>query len=70
MMGLDYTAFVERAHQQKLAIRWANGFAQLADSLTKGGEQRQLDLYYEIGHRWRITYDEEFASGRKRAANG
>ena len=69
MTGLDYTAFVERANQRKLAIRLANGFAQLANSLTKGGEQRQLDFHHEIGHRWRITYDEEFTSGQKRAAN-
>ena len=65
MMGLDYAAFVERADERELDIRWVNGLAQLANSLTKGGEQRQLDLYYEIGHRWRITYDAEFASGAR-----
>ena len=70
MIGIDNQAFVERAAQRALELCWANGFAQLANSLTQGSEQRQLDLYYDIGHRWWNTYDEEFASGRKRAARG
>eukprot|EP00974_Lingulodinium_polyedra_P012740 1234952-Lingulodinium_polyedra.AAC.1 len=69
-MGLDYQAFNERAAERKLEMRWVNGLAQLANSLTKPGEQRQLDLYYDLKHRWRITYDEAYESGRRRAAQG
>ena len=42
----------------------------MANSLTKGNEYHQLDHYFSRGGRYRITYDPNFMSARKRKAKG
>ena len=51
-------------------LRWVNGEAQLANSWTKMDEQHQVMNFYQLGHRWRITYDQTMTSGRKRKSQG
>ena len=53
-----------------LDIRWVSGDAQLANSLTKGSEPQQYDLFLRMQHQWRIVYDPGMTSGRKRKQAG
>ncbi|CAE7896434.1 unnamed protein product, partial [Symbiodinium sp. KB8] len=45
-----------------LAIRWVHSEAQLANSLTKVGNCREVELYYKMRHQWRIVEDEQMRS--------
>eukprot|EP00439_Symbiodinium_sp_Y106_P029505 s2527_g3.t1 len=65
MMGLK-----ESQYQTDLAIRWVHSEAQLANSLTKQGGGREIEMYYQMGHRWRIVEDEQMRSARKRKQEG
>ena len=42
----------------------------LANSLTKGHEKWQLELYFRNGCRWRVVYDEKFESAKRRKKKG
>ena len=47
-----------------------NGDAQLVTSLIKNHEQAQLNLFYKLGGRWRLVYDDTYTSARKRRQAG
>lgn len=47
-------------------LLWVNGHAMLANSLTKIQEKSQLMLYIQMGYRWKVVYDDEMMSGKKR----
>ena len=51
-------------------IRWVNGDSQLSNSLTKDTEPHQLFLFMARNGRWRIVFDQEILSGKKRKALG
>ena len=51
-------------------ILWVNGNAMLANSLTKPQEKSQLMLYVHMGFRWKVIYDENMMSGKKRTRLG
>ncbi|CAE7858507.1 unnamed protein product [Symbiodinium microadriaticum] len=51
-------------------LRWVNGDSQLANSLTKETELHQLFEYHRRKGQWRIVYDPELVSGRKRKQMG
>ena len=70
MIGVDLAKVQESCAETSLEIRWVNGDAQLANSLTKGQEQAQLNLFYKLGGRWRLVYDETYTSAKKRKKNG
>ncbi|CAE7224831.1 RE1 [Symbiodinium sp. KB8] len=53
-----------------LSIRWVHSEAQLANSLTKVGNCRELELYYKMRHQWRIVEDDQMRSARKRKQEG
>lgn len=53
-----------------VAVRWVNGDSQLANSLTKDSEPQQLMLFNSRNGRWKIVYDDECLSGRKRKSLG
>ncbi|CAE6916941.1 RE1 [Symbiodinium sp. CCMP2592] len=53
-----------------LMLRWVNGDSQLANSLTKETELHQLFEYHRRKGQWRIVYDPELLSGRKRKQLG
>ena len=56
-----------RTHVQ---VRWVHSEAQLANALTKGGTNRELELFYRMRHCWRIVEDPEMQSARKRKSKG
>ena len=70
MIGVDLAKLQESCSRTDLKIRWVNGDAQLANSLTKSHEQAQLNLFYKLGGRWRLVYDETYTSARKRRQAG
>ena len=49
-------------------IRWVHGEAQLANGLTKGNEFKQCQMFYSMGHAWRLVEDVERASARRRVS--
>ena len=70
MIGVDLAKLQEGCARTDLKIRWVNGDAQLANSLTKGHEQAQLNLFNKLGGRWRLVYDETYTSARGRKQAG
>ena len=70
MAGLDLKVLKQVCYQRGTSIRWVHGDAMLANTLTKSGKDHQMNMYYEKGHRYRITYDPSFLSARKRKAAG
>lgn len=51
-------------------VRWVNGDSQLSNSFTKESEPHQIFLFMSRNGRWRIVYDQDAISGRKRKALG
>ena len=54
----------------KVQVRWVHSEAQLANSLTKAKEMRQLNLYYDMKQSWCIVEDSYMSSARKRKQQG
>jgi len=67
---LEALCLKEALNECGVNIRWVNGESQLANSLTKADEPQQLDLFRRMGLRWKIIYDPEMLSGRKRRQAG
>ena len=51
-------------------VCWVNGDGQLANSLTKENENHQVMLFLHRNCQWRIVYDEELMSGKRRKQLG
>lgn len=59
-------------HSQKvnhLNLRWVHSEAQMGNSLTKA-TGKEIEMFYQLGHRWRIVSDSQMRSARKRKQNG
>ena len=41
----------------------------MSNALTKSGD-KELDLFYQMGHRWRIVHDPKVMSAKKRKSQG
>ena len=70
MIGVELSKLQESCARTDLKLRWVNEDAQLANSLIKSHEQAQLNLFYKLGGRWRLVYDESYTSARKRRQAG
>ena len=62
--GYELTIAVSRAIRSLTQLRWVNGGAQLADSLTKADRKIMLQFLSQRQH-WRLIYDDKFVSGRR-----
>ena len=60
----------ESMQSTHLHVRWVNGDSQLANSLTKENELHQYFEFLRREGQWRIVYDPELLSGRKRKQLG
>ena len=60
----------ESMNATQMKLRWVNGDSQLANSLTKDSEPHQIFEYHRRLGQWRIVYDPELFSGRKRRQLG
>jgi hypothetical protein len=68
--NIELLGLKESQQATGLKIRWVHSEAQLANGLTKSGSAKELELFYRMGHRWRIVEDEEMLSARKRKTAG
>lgn len=67
---LESLCLKESMNWAKTQLRWVNGDSQLANSLTKPTEPHQCLLFSSRNCRWRIVYDSELMSGRRRKNQG
>ena len=56
--------------RSQLQIRWVNAQAMLANSLTKVGEDYQMNRFVACNQRWKIVDGPEMFSGRRRQQKG
>ena len=64
--SIELLSVKEAQQRTGLLMRWVHSEAQLANSLTKQGGQREYDLYSKMGHRWRLVEDETMMSAKRR----
>ena len=67
---IEALALKDSSEESGTELRWVHSDAQLGNSLTKPTEKGQLQLFFKLGQRWRIVYDENMRSARKRKAVG
>ena len=67
---LELLSLKAAQNRNRVTIRWVHGEAQLSNGLTKGGEYKQFELFYSMGHQWRLVEDVERASARRRKELG
>ena len=70
--GLEALSLKRSLVETRSGLRWTHSAAQLADCMTKEGEEAQkpFELLKRRGWKWRLVYDPSFTSARKRAQNG
>ena len=68
--NIELLSLKEAQHRTKVLVRWVHSEAQLGNALTKAGGGRELELYYKMGHRWRIVEDSQMRSARRRRTDG
>ena len=70
--GLEALLLKRSLVETQCGLRWTHSAAQLADCMTKGGEeaQKSFKLRNCRGWKWRLVYDPSFTSARKRAQKG
>ena len=52
-----------------LILRWVHSEAQLGNSLTKGNT-KELEMFYNLKHHWRLVSDENMMPARRRKLQG
>ncbi|CAE6958741.1 RE1 [Symbiodinium sp. CCMP2592] len=67
---IELLSLKEAQARTKVQVRWVHSEAQLANSLTKCGGSKEIELFYKMGSSWRIVEDEKMRSARKRKAEG
>ena len=66
----ELLALKESQNQTDLVVRWVHSDAQLANTLTKRGEEHQVNRFIAMNQQWRIVDDPNMFSGKKRKAKG
>ena len=64
--SIELLTVKESQENTAVGLRWVHSEAQLANSLTKAGGYREYELYYKMGHRWRLVEDEAMMSAKRR----
>ena len=64
--SLELLSLKESQANTRVQVRWVHSEAQLANSLTKAGGSREYELYYKMGHQWRLVEDESMMSAKRR----
>ena len=67
---IEALALKDSSTESGTMLRWVHSDAQLANSLTKPSEKQQLLLFFQLNQSWRIIYDEQMKSARRRKADG
>ena len=63
--GYELTLAVNQSRMIGSQLRWVNGLAQLADSMTKSGARKTFLQFLAQGQRWSVVDDPKFTVGRK-----
>ena len=66
--SIELLAVKESQNNTRVEMRWVHSEAQLANSLTKAGPvgAREYELYFRMGHQWRLVEDEAMMSAKRR----
>ena len=67
--GLELMSLKYAQKRNHVIIRWVHSEAQLGNALTKANA-KELELFYQLGCRWKIVSDEEMRSARRRRKTG
>ena len=68
--NIELLSLKEAQQRTKVVIRWVHSEAQLGNSLTKKHGGKELELFYKMGHTWKIVEDPLMRSARKRKVAG
>ena len=66
---LELLCLKHSQRRNRLEVRWVHSEAQLGNALTKANA-KELELFYQMGSKWRIVSDENMMSARKRRDKG
>ena len=66
---LELLCLKHSQRKNQLHVRWVHSEAQLGNALTKANG-KELELFYQMGSKWRIVSDEQMRSARKRRDTG
>ena len=69
-VDIELMAIKEAQQHTGLHVRWVHSDAQLANTLTKRGEEHQVSRFVSLGQKWRIVEDPNMFSGKKRRTQG
>ena len=67
--GMEILGLREAMKEDSTVLHWVNSDAQLGDGLTKASGKSKIDRYLSSG-RWRIVYDPDMVSAKRRKAAG
>ena len=68
--NIELLSLKEAQHRTQVQVRWVHSEAQLGNALTKAGGGHELELFYRMGHQWRIVEDSLMRSARRRKTDG
>ena len=68
--NIELLSLKEAQSRTQVEVRWVHSEAQLANSLTKAGGGKEIELFYRMQGRWRIVEDEQMRSARRRKTEG
>ena len=68
--NIEMIALKEAQQRAGVTLRWVHSEAQLANSLTKAGGSKELELFYRMNFQWKIVEDPEMRSARRRKTQG
>ena len=68
--NIELLGLKEAQLRSQVQIRWVHSEAQLSNSLTKARGNHELELFYKMGHQWRIVEDDRMRSSRRRKQDG
>ena len=68
--GLELLALRDGIEACECPVRWVHSDAMLANSLIKGHQRWQLDIFSQNKCRWRLVYDQMFESAKRRKGLG
>ena len=68
--SIELLAIKQSQLYTNVELRWVHSEAQLANSLTKQGGQREYDLFHKMNHQWRLVEDPSMMSAKRRKEMG
>ena len=67
---IEALSLKESSRHNGMMLRWVHSDAQLGNSLTKTSEKHQALMFLRLNQHWKITYDENMTSARRRKSQG